>query len=208
MTAAEGPKSAGLVARVQNILMRPAAEWDAIEAEPATVQSLYTGYAVILAAIPPVASVVGAVVGGHSPVAAVVLAVLSYVLSLVGVFVVSFIIDALAPSFDGQKNQVQATKLVVYANTAVWVAGVGQIIPVLGGVISLLGLLYTLYLTYVGLPKLMKSPPDKTVGYFIVSLLVAVGFYFVVAIVIAMIATMVAVGALATGAAAVGTMPH
>ncbi len=208
MTAVEGPKSAGLVARAQNILMRPAAEWDVIEAEPATVQSLFTGYAMILAAIPAVASVIGAVVGGHSPVGALVLAILSYVLALVGVFVVAFIIDALAPSFGAQKNQVQATKLVAYANTAVWVAGVAQVIPVLGGVISLLGLLYTLYLTYVGLPKLMKSPPDKTVGYFVVSLLVAVGFYFVVGIIVTMIATMAAVGAVATGAAALGTMPR
>src|SRR5579863_1604364 len=99
MTAVDGPKSVGLVARVQNILLRPAAEWDVIDAEPATIQGLYTGYVVILAAI---ASVIGNLALSHwLVVPAVIGAVVSYALALVGVFVVSYIIDALAPSFDG-----------------------------------------------------------------------------------------------------------
>ena len=52
MSVMSGPNSAGLVARVQNILMRPAAEWDVIAAEPATTQGLFTGYACILALAP------------------------------------------------------------------------------------------------------------------------------------------------------------
>src|SRR5579863_3651443 len=109
MTAVDGPKPVGLVARVQNILLRPAAEWDVIDAEPATIQGLYTGYVVILAAIPAVASVIGNLALSHwLVIPAVIGAVVSYALALVGVFVVSYIIDALAPSFDGQKNHVQA----------------------------------------------------------------------------------------------------
>jgi hypothetical protein len=47
----------------------------------------------------------------------------------------------------------------------VWIAGLLQIVPVLG-VLALIGALYALYLLYLGLPRLMKSPPDKTLGYF------------------------------------------
>jgi hypothetical protein len=210
MTAVEGPKSAGLVARAQNILMRPVAEWDVIDAEPATVGGLYTGYVMILAAIPPIAEVIGALAFGHGMAVPFVVfgAALSYVLALVGVYVVSFIIDALAPSFGGQRNHVQAMKLVAYSNTATWVAGVGGVIPAIGGLISFLGLLYSLYLLYLGLPKLMKSPQDRTVGYFVVSLLVAIGFYFIVAVILGIIAGIAVVGAAATGAAALGGMPH
>ena len=59
MSVVGGSASTGLIARVQNILMKPAAEWDVIDGEPATVGGLYTGYACILAAIPAIASVIG-----------------------------------------------------------------------------------------------------------------------------------------------------
>ena len=41
-----------LVDRVKNILLQPKEEWLAIDRESHTVQGLYTGYVLILAAIP------------------------------------------------------------------------------------------------------------------------------------------------------------
>jgi hypothetical protein len=134
---------------------------------------------------------------------AVVSAVLSYGLGLVSVFVMALIIDALAPSFDAQKNQIQALKLVAYSYTGSWVAGVFLIIPILGGLIALLGGLYSLYLMYLGLPKLMKSPPEKTVAYFVVSLVVAIVVYAVLALIVAAIIGTMMAGAMVTGAAAI-----
>ena len=153
------PKAA---ARVQGILLRPRAEWDVIDTEPATTQGLFTGYACILAAIPAVAMILSHLLFIHwTIVPIIVIAVLSYVASLLGVFIVGFIIDALAPSFDGQKNQVQAMKLAVYSYTAAWVAGILNIVPLLG-ILAIIAALYGLYILYLGLPKLMKSPPEKT----------------------------------------------
>jgi hypothetical protein len=189
------------------MITKPAAEWDVVAAEPASVAGLYTGYACILAAIPAIAGLIGSVLFVHlSPIAAVAAALLQYVFALVGVFISAFIIDALAPSFGGEKNQVQALKLVVYANTALWVAGIANIIPFVGGLVVLVGLVYTLYTLYLGLPKLMKSPADKTTGYFIVSIIVEIVVYFVMIMIAGAIATMVFVGALATGAAATGAI--
>lgn len=207
MSVVGGASTTGLVTRVQNILMKPAAEWDVIAAEPATVSSIFTGYAMILAAIPAIAGLIGSILLLHtSPIGAVVGAVLQYVLGLVGVFISAFIIDALATSFGGEKNQVQALKLVAYANTAVWVAGIANIIPVIGGLVTLVGLIYTLYTLYLGLPKLMKNPADKTVGYFVVSIVVEIVVYFVILLVVGMIVGMLALGAIATGAAATGAI--
>jgi hypothetical protein len=189
------------------MIMKPAAEWDVVAAEPATVGGIYTGYAMILAAIPAIASLISSMLFLHQgPLGAVIGAVLQYVLALVGVFVSAFIIDALAPSFGGEKNQVQALKLVVYANTAVWVAGIANIIPVLGGLIVLAGFIYTLYTLYLGLPKLMKNPADKTVGYFVVSIVVEIVVYALVLFVVGLIVTMFAAGAVLTGAAATGAV--
>src|SRR5262249_1967550 len=76
----------------------------------------------------------------------------------------SLIINALAPTFGGQKNSSQALKLAVYSYTPAWVAGVLNILPLLG-VLALLGGLYGLYLMYLGIPRLMKAPADKALGH-------------------------------------------
>ena len=196
MSVVGGSASTGLVQRVQNILTKPAAEWDVIDGEPATVAGLFTGYACILAAIPALASIVSSLLFVHLAIVfALVTAVLSYVLALVGIFVIAMIIDALAPSFGAQKSQIQALKLVVYSYTASWVAGIALIIPVIGGLIALVGWVYSRYILYLGLPKLMKSPPDKTVGYFVVSLVIAILVYGLILIISGIIVGMLIVGA-------------
>ncbi|HZL00390.1 MAG TPA: Yip1 family protein [Caulobacteraceae bacterium] len=203
MTVVEGPRSAGLMARVQGILIKPAAEWDVIEAEPATIPGLFTGYACILAAIPPIALILQHLLFIHwTIIPIIVIAVLSYVVSLIGVFIMGFIIDALAPSFDGQKNSVQAMKLAVYPYTAAWVAGILNIVPILG-ILAILAALYGLYILYLGLPKLMKCPPEKTMGYFIVSLVVALVVNIVIGMIIGSITVMMTAGALLSGANAI-----
>jgi hypothetical protein len=44
-----------LVDRIKNILLSPRTEWPKIAGETATVQSLYVGYILVLAAIAPAA---------------------------------------------------------------------------------------------------------------------------------------------------------
>ena len=171
-----------LIARVKAILTKPKAEWPAIDAEPATVKSLYTGYACILAAIPAVATLLGGQVFGHGAfgvtyrppmIGSIVTAVVSYGLSLGMVYVLALIIDGLAPSFDGSKDRLKALKVAVYASTAGWVAGVFMLLPALA-VLGILGGLYSLYLLYLGLPVLMKAPQAKALGYTAVTVIVAI----------------------------------
>jgi hypothetical protein len=200
------PTSApSLIARVQGILLTPAAEWDKIDGETATPQSLFTGYACILAAIPAVAQIIGGlfpicVLGvcvHRSLIGVVVGAVLYYILSLVGVFVTGLIIDELAPSFGGTKNRVQALKVVVYGWTAAWLAGIFAILPMLS-ILSIVGL-YSFYLIYLGLPKMMKSPQDKALGYTAVSIILAAVVYIVIG---AIAGTVAAAGMFGAGALA------
>jgi hypothetical protein len=167
-----------LVDRVKNILLSPRTEWPVIDAEPATVASLYTGYIMPLAAIPVICQAIGMsmigmtipFIGGHykTPiVTALTSAAVFYCFSLIAVYIVALIVDALAPSFGGTKNQVQALKVVAYSYTASWVGGILSIIPALS-IIGVLFGIYSLYLLYLGLPVLMKSPPEKSLGYTVV----------------------------------------
>jgi hypothetical protein len=100
-------------------------------------------------------------------------------LSLVGVYVLALIIDALAPKFGGEKSSAQALKVAVYSFTPGWVAAALNILPSLGALAGLAGL-YGIYLLYLGLPRLMKSPPEKAVNYTVVVVLCAIGVFLVV----------------------------
>jgi hypothetical protein len=123
--------------------------------------------------------------------------VVGYALSLALVYVVALIVDALAPTFSGQKNQVQALKTVAYAWTASWVAGIAALIPWLGFLIMLAALIYGIYLLYLGLPSTMKCPPDKAGGYTAVTIVIAIVLSWIIGIVVAGI---VGTGALMSGA--------
>ncbi|QSF52888.1 Yip1 family protein [Brevundimonas fontaquae] len=176
-----------LVARVKGILLQPKSEWLKIDGEFATTKSLFTRYAMILAAIGPVCSLLGGqlmpIMGMKlSIVGAIVVALVSYGMSLLGVFLLGLIINALAPNFGGTANKVQAMKLAVYSWTAAWLAGVFGLIPMLG-ILAIVGL-YSFYLLFVGLPILMKVPEDKKVGYFIVTVIAGVVMYFIISAIV------------------------
>lgn len=180
-----------LMERAKKIVLQPKTEWPVIDGEQTTTGALYTGYIIPLAAIGPIAQVIGWSVFGlslpfvgsyHMPIGfALRAAAISYVGSLISVFVLSLIIDALAPTFGGQKNQMQALKVAAYSATAAWLAGIFAIIPALA-ILGLLGL-YSLYLLYLGLPVLMKSPEDKAVGYTVVVILCAIVLWYVIFVV-------------------------
>jgi hypothetical protein len=179
-----------LVDRVKNILLKPREEWRVIDAEPTTPVELYKGYVIPLAAIGPVASAIGSLAFGYQgfgisyrpPVGTVISSTLvTYLLTLGGVYVLALIIDALAPNFGGTQNQVQALKVAAYSSTASWVAGIFGLVPVL----SWLGIvgLYSLYLLYLGLPVLMKVPEEKALGYTAVVIIAAIVLFLVVGLV-------------------------
>jgi hypothetical protein len=93
-------------------------------------------------------------------------AVVSYALSLAGVYVFALVINALAPTFLGAKDDIQALKVAAYSSTAAWLAGVFMLVPVLG-FLQILGL-YSLYLLYLALPLLMKVPEEKALIYTVI----------------------------------------
>lgn len=184
---------AKITARARAILVTPKTEWPAVAAEPATVQGLYTGYILILAALPAIAgfiknSLIGfsllGVTARSSVGSGLAGMVLQYLLSLGLVYVLSLIVNALAPSFGGQKDPVQALKAVAYAWTASWVAGVAVILPWIGWLIALAGGIYAIYLLYLGLPATMKSPADKSAGYTAVTVIIGIVLSWIAAAIV------------------------
>ena len=151
-----------LVDRVKGILLSPREEWPKIAAEAETTQSLYTGYIMILAAIGPIALLI------HSMSLGIVGAIVAYIVALGVTYVMAMIVDALAPTFGGEKNLMQSLKLSAYSYTAVWVAGILHLLGALGGILSLLAAIYSLYTFYLGITVMKKCPQEKAVPYTIV----------------------------------------
>jgi hypothetical protein len=173
-----------LVARAKAILMTPKQEWAAIDSEPLDVPALLTGYVIPLALIGPIASFIGLSIIGSgffrlSIGWGISRAIVSFVLAIVGVFVLAWVINALAPSFGAKQDMPQATKLSAYSMTAAWVAGIFLLLPLLA-VLALIGALYSLYLFYVGLPILMKSPEDKTPAYAIAVIVACIVVFLII----------------------------
>jgi hypothetical protein len=162
-----------IVSRVVGILLRPNAEWQAVEPEPGDVNSLLP-YVLTLALIPAAASFVSVSIigvemwGGGTLRLGVVdgflSAAFSYVLILALIYISAAVQNALAPTFDGEKDFHQALKLAVYCNTPYCVASALTVVPMLGFA-GILGLLYGIYLNRLGNPVLMKVPSERALIY-------------------------------------------
>ncbi len=194
-----------IVERAKNIMLQPRAEWDRIAAEPVEVGKLYTTYVLPLAAIAAVAGFIGMSIFGVSGfgvsyrvpiVAGALTAIIQVAASVIGVYVIALIANALAPTFGSTPDQGQAHKLMAYSFTAALLSGVFAILPALS-ILGLLGL-YSFVLLFIGLPRLMKTPEDKRVGYFATLIIVGLVVFIVIGALLG--AVRVAVG----GAGALG----
>jgi Yip1 domain len=156
-----------LIDRVKNILLAPKAEWPVIAGEPATVQSLYVGYIMILAAIGPVALALQVGLFGMG----LGIAVIAYAVGLAIVYLMAWIIDALAPTFGGEKDFVKSLQLIAFSYTAAWVAGIFHLMPMVGSLLALAAGAYSVYTFYLGAPVMRKCAPEKAVVFTIVVVL-------------------------------------
>lgn len=178
--------------RIKGMLLAPRAEWPKVAAEPASVQSLYTGWIMLLGLIGPV---IALVLMASAPGVGIALAVGEYVNTLVGVAIAALIADVIAPSFGGTRDYVASLKLVAYAATAAWIASIALIIPILGALVMLAGAIYSVYLLYLGVPVLKKATADKAALYTIVLVISIIVIAYLIGRVLAAIGLGMGMGA-------------
>lgn len=161
-----------LPVRVFNLLLRPQSEWDRIAGEQATTRGLYIGYLLPLAILAAICGFIGVSVFGVSapgvraPIfIGAIVAALNVVLTLLGVFATGLAINRLAPVLRSTPDQTQAHKLAVYSATPFFIAGLFAIHPAFAW-LSLVWL-YALVLLFLGLPRLMKTPEEREIGFFL-----------------------------------------
>lgn len=158
--------------RIKNLMLTPRTEWPAIANDGSPAASIYTGHVLVLAAVAALATWLGiAALGsmmsgfGFGSSFGLMTALLSFGSSFLGVFVVSWLARTIAPSFGGIADSHQALKTVAYSWTAVWLGQIGGIVPVLGFLIMIAALVYTIWQFYLGCQHTQKVPSEKAAGF-------------------------------------------
>ncbi len=191
-----------IIQRVKGILLQPDNEWLIIKNETKTKEQLFTGYVLILALIPAVASFIGyGLIGSRSFLGihyssfsfGLRHAITNYVNIVISIFLSAWVIRILAPNFSASVDTEKSLKLVAYSYTASMVAGVFYIFPSLS-VLAIVGSIYSLVILYKGFKPMTEVPEEKTMSYFLVSLLVLVGISIVVGLIMAGILTTIGLG--------------
>ena len=176
-----------LVERAKNMIVSPKTEWEAVASEDPNIQQILMGYVLPLALIPTLATIIGwgaiGILGFTSFTYGIALGLVQLINAFLSVLIAGFVIDALAGSFGSTKNMGRAVQLVAYSMTPIWVFGILNIIPAIGWLSFLLGL-YALFLIYLGLTPLMKTPEDKKAVYMIVSIVILGAVYWIISIIL------------------------
>jgi hypothetical protein len=183
-----------LIDRARNLLIAPQVEWEAIAADTTPTARLVKGYVLPLAVWAAVSGFVGKVVvgtpllsGGVSRTpfgAGLALAILQVAIAVASVFVMGFIIDAIATHFEGRKSFDQAVKVAAYAHTPLWVLSILGIIPWIGQWLMLLAAVFAIYQLYLGLPRVMHVPQEKAGSYTGVVVILAFAAAMILSVVI------------------------
>lgn len=192
----ENAQATALIARAKGILLDPTNEWAKIATETDQPKSLFFTYALPLALIGPLASFIGWQLFGFGGmgisisiglVSGLTIAVVSFVMALVSLWVIAFVANFVSPKFGGKDDFPAAFRLVAYGSTASWVAGIFGLLPALA-ILGILGL-YSLYLLYKGATPVMGVPQDKAMGYTAVTIIAAIVAMIVANVVVSQFTT-------------------
>ena len=167
--------AAQLIARVKNMILTPKTEWPVVEREPTSIGQLYISYVAPLALLAAVLAFIHvSLIGVHLPFGGTIrqpfsLGLTSLVMTLVGAFIglliVGFIINVLAPTFGGVRDMRQAVKTAAYAFTPAWIGAVFGLLPAFSTLLQLAADVYAIYVLYLGLPIMMRGKQEQAAGY-------------------------------------------
>ena len=181
-----------IINTAKQFILNPKLEWEVAKEDTNSAQQHVMTYVLPLALISAVAIFIGVGLIGYrvlgyrvqSVSGGLTQAIISLVSILIGVFLSGFVIHKLAPTFNTTVSLDKAVKLVGFSYTAMLLAGVLNIFPPLA-FFTFLGGLYSLYIMYLGFKPMTNVSEEKSMSYFLVSLLVIVAVYVIIGLILA-----------------------
>ncbi len=182
-----------LIERVKNILITPKTEWAVIETETATPASILTAYVLPLSIVAAAGTFLrfflfAGGLGFYGLQFIITSTLVTLVASALGFFLTTLIVDMLAPSFGSEKNMGRSAQLVAYSGTPSYIGSLLSFIPFIGWLISIAAWCYGVYLMYLGIGPIKKTPEDKKVLYMLVAFVIMIAIYFILIAIIGGIA--------------------
>ena len=174
---------------IWGLLTQPAEQWKSIHDNKARFSSSLV-HLLVLAAIPPVAGYIGAaLVGwriGTGPIrhltadSALSIMISTYVALIVCVLILGRVIRWMAKTYNSEPTDGRAMALSAYSATPLFLIGLAGIYPSLWVIMlaALLGIAYSVYLLYTGVPVLMEISQEQ--GFVFSSAILTVGLVMVV----------------------------
>ncbi|SIN76555.1 Yip1 family protein [Salinivibrio sp. ES.052] len=180
-----------ILGHLVGLYTHPKKEWKTIgERHEGASNSI--GHALLLALIPPVcayyASVnIGWKIGAGDPIfmtpqSALFIASAMYLALLGGVAALAYLTLWMSRTFGSAPTYTQCLELAAYTATPIFMVGLATLYPVVWFVmiVGLIGIAYSVYLLYTGVPILMEIPEER--GFIYASSVVTCGLVLLVAI--------------------------
>lgn len=180
-----------LVDRAKNMILTPKTEWLVVDAETPDPPKILTGYVIPLVLLGAAAAFIGYGLIGFSMLGVkiaginwgIYYAVNQIIMGIASVYITAFVVDALAPSFGSEKNFGKSFQLVAYGATPSLLAGIFAILPMLASIAGLAAVIYTVYIWYIGIGPLKRTPEDKRVVYLVIIFIVLIVVYAIIGVV-------------------------
>ena len=174
------------------MITNPRVEWNVVAAEQPNVNQIIMQYVLPLTLLGAIAAFIGYGLIGFSMLGlhvggiswGIYYAINKIILGLLSVFITAWVVDLLAPSFASEKDFGRSLQLVAYGSTPALIAALFAILPFLAGILAIAGAIYSVYLWYLGLGPIKKTPEDKKVVYLIVTFLALVVVYALIGMIL------------------------
>ncbi len=174
-----------IINRAKGLIINPAKEWDIINNENIDKTKIIKEYALPLIILASISTLIGSFGSpkflSPSISYSVISAFVTLAVSVVSIYISSYIINEIAPNFGLQKDLNKSFKLVIYSSTPAYLASIIANLHWTLGFLNILGV-YSVYLFWLGSSQILNIQEDKKVGFVILSFVVLLVVYLVLAV--------------------------
>jgi len=183
------------IERIKKILTSPKTEWEVIASEETTAREVLKSYLIFVALIPAIGSFIGCGVVGyknmigehtHLITSGVRQALISFVGIIAGTYITAHVLNRLAAKFNSTANFDKAFQLVAYSYAPMCIAGILHIFPSLSSIAGIISM-YGLYIFYLGIAPMMKTPEEKVTAYFLSVLIFVILIFLLLSMLLAIL---------------------
>ncbi|MGE0090545.1 MAG: Yip1 family protein [Bacteroidales bacterium] len=175
-----------IINRAKSLIITPRTGWNDIVNENQDFRTVIRNYLIYIALIPAFVNLIGYALVGYrvqfmgyatSFLLGLKLFVYFYIITLLAIYITTYIIDYFSKRFDAEKNFNKTFELITYSYTAIIFIGILNLSPAMSRMVSFLNL-YCIYIFFFGFRKMTKIKPEKAMPYFIFNVVVIIAIYF------------------------------